>query len=108
MTNPCRLPVKPRFLASLLERALGLHTLGKIYDETPRGLDPFQFLDHTLDALGVNIQIENPELLEDIPKTGPVSKSPIFTNKNWEAEDETFYSLHHIKFTSNNTCIFTI
>ena len=72
MTNPCRLPVKPRFLASLLERALGLHTLGKIYDETPRGLDPFQFLDHTLDALGVNIEIENPELLQDIPKTGPV------------------------------------
>ncbi len=72
MTNPCRLPVKPRILASLLERALGLHTLGKIYDETPRGLDPFQFLDETLDALGVNIEIENPELLEEIPKSGPV------------------------------------
>lgn len=72
MTNPCRLPVKPRVLASLLERMLGLNTLGKIYDEAPRGLDPFQFLDYSLDALGVSIEIENPELLEDIPKTGPV------------------------------------
>lgn len=72
MTNPCRLPIKPRFLASLIERALGLHALGKIYDETPRGLDPFKFLDHTLGALGVNIEIENPEILEDIPKEGPV------------------------------------
>ncbi len=72
MTNPCRLPIKPRFIASLIERALGLHTLGKIYDETPRGLDPFKFLDHTLGALGVNIEIENPEILEDIPKEGPV------------------------------------
>ena len=72
MTNPCRLPLKPRFLASLIERTLGLHTLGKIYDGTPSGLDPFRFLDHTLNALGVNIEIENPEILEDIPKEGPV------------------------------------
>ncbi|MEQ8314332.1 MAG: lysophospholipid acyltransferase family protein [Gammaproteobacteria bacterium] len=72
MTNPCRLPIKPRFLAAFVERILGLHTLGKVWDETPRGLDPFQFLDHTLDALGVSIDIENPEFLEDIPKTGPV------------------------------------
>lgn len=72
MTNPCRLPIKPRFLASLIERALGLSPLGKIYDDRPLDLDPFQFLDYTLDALGVTIDIENPEILEDIPKEGPV------------------------------------
>lgn len=72
MTNPCRLPVKPRILASLLESALGLKPLGKIYDDRPLGLDPFQFLDYALDALGVTIELENPEILEDIPKQGPV------------------------------------
>ncbi|MCG8415203.1 MAG: lysophospholipid acyltransferase family protein [Pseudomonadales bacterium] len=72
MTNPCRLPIKPRFIASLLESVLGLKPLAKIYDDRPLGLDPFQFLEYALDALGVTIEIENPEILEDIPKEGPV------------------------------------
>jgi putative hemolysin len=72
MTNPCRLPIKPRFVASAIESALGLKPLAKIYDERPLNLDPFQFLDYSLDALGIDIDIENEALLADIPKTGPV------------------------------------
>ncbi|MFT5936951.1 MAG: hypothetical protein ACI85S_002016, partial [Pseudohongiellaceae bacterium] len=33
MTNPCRLPIRPKFLASVLETALGLDRLADIYDE---------------------------------------------------------------------------
>lgn len=72
MTNPCRLPIKPRFVASAIESALGLKPLAKIYDERPLNLDPLQFLEYSLDALGIDIDIENEALLEDIPKTGPV------------------------------------
>ena len=72
MTNPCRLPIKPRFVASAIESALGLKPLAKIYDERPLNLDPLQFLEYSLDALGIDIDIDNEALLEDIPQTGPV------------------------------------
>ena len=72
MTNPCRLPIRPRPLAALLESALGLRPLGKIYDRRPLGLSPIEFLDFALDALGVSIDIGSEDYLQDIPKTGPV------------------------------------
>lgn len=72
MTNPCRLPIKPRPLAALLEKALGLAPLGAIYDARPRGLDPVAFLDYGLKALGVSVRLQNGELLDDIPREGPV------------------------------------
>jgi putative hemolysin len=72
MTNPCRLPIKPRALAALLERALGLHTLGAIYERRPANLDPLQFLDYALAALGISVELENQHNLSDIPATGPV------------------------------------
>jgi putative hemolysin len=72
MTNPCRLPVRPRILASTLESILGLKPLAKIWDDLPRGLDPYNFLDQSLDALGIATRIENRENLEEIPRTGPV------------------------------------
>lgn len=72
MTNPCRLPIRPRFAAALAERALGLHSLGAIYDRRPLNLSPVDFLDYSLDALGVTIDLENREALADIPDTGPV------------------------------------
>lgn len=72
MTNPCRLPLRPRILSSIIERALGLHPLGKIYDTIPRGLDPFEFLDYSLGALGVDIHLDNSANLDEIPRQGPV------------------------------------
>lgn len=72
MTNPCRLPIKPRFLASVLEKALGLGRLAYIYDERPPNCSAYEFLDHSLNALGITLQIENGEQLLEIPKTGPV------------------------------------
>ena len=72
MTNPCRLPLKPRIVASALESLLGLKPLARVYDGRPPDCDPFEFLDHALDALGIDIAIHEEELLEEIPKTGPV------------------------------------
>ena len=72
MTNPCRLPLKPRVLASALESLLGLKPLASVYDGRPPNCDPFEFLDYALDALGIDIAIDEEALLEEIPKTGPV------------------------------------
>lgn len=72
MTNPCRLPIKPRLLASALEMALGLDRLADIYDARPPNATAYEFLAHSLDALGIKIQTENAEQLLEIPKTGPV------------------------------------
>jgi len=72
MTNPCRLPVRPRPLAALLESILGLDRLGEIYDQRPPGLSATEFLDYSLDALGVTVDLQNRHFLEDIPRTGPL------------------------------------
>jgi putative hemolysin len=72
MINPCRLPIRPKFLASVLEKALGLDRLADIYDERPRNCSAYEFLEHSLSALGITLQIENEERLLEIPKTGPV------------------------------------
>ena len=72
MTNPCRLPLKPRVIASALESLLGLKPLAEIYDGRPPNCDPFEFLDYTLDALGIEIAIDEEALLDEIPKSGPV------------------------------------
>ena len=72
MINPCKLPFKPRFLSSLLERALGLHPLGKIYDARPPDTTPLEFLDYSINALGVSIELKNAVNLDDIPREGPV------------------------------------
>ncbi len=72
MTNPCRLPFKPRPLAALAEKLLGLGSLGDFYDARPRGLDPENFLQYALDTLGVSLKIGNEEQLGRIPREGPL------------------------------------
>ncbi|MDA1371766.1 MAG: lysophospholipid acyltransferase family protein [Proteobacteria bacterium] len=72
MTNPCRLPLKPRIVSAALERVLGLHPLGKIYDRRPAGSTPLEFLIYALDALGVSIELENALNLDAIPREGPL------------------------------------
>ena len=72
MTNPCRLPFKPRILSAVLEKALGLDQLGAIYDARPQGCTPHEFLQYTLDALGVSLELINGAVLDELPRTGPV------------------------------------
>lgn len=72
MTNPCRLPLKPKFFARSLEKLLGLDRLAEIYDGRPVETTPHEFLTYTIDALGVTIHTENQHNLLDIPKQGPV------------------------------------
>ena len=72
MTNPCRLNFQPRAVAALAEKLLALDQLGKIYDDRPRGLNPEDFLQYTLDALGVGLKINNEQYLGQIPREGPL------------------------------------
>jgi putative hemolysin len=72
MTNPCRLPFKPRIVSTLLEKALGLDRLGEIYDARPEGCTPHQFLQYTLDALGVSLDLIGATNLDELPRSGPV------------------------------------
>ena len=75
--NPFRLPWKNRWPVALLERLLGLSPLAGAYERRPPlDLDDPQtapaFLDYTLAALDIGLEVSNPELLEAIPRTGPV------------------------------------
>ena len=72
MTNPTHIPIKPRFLALLLERMLGLQPLGRIYDRRPTETIPKDFLDYILSALGVSNLVTNAENLNEIPREGPL------------------------------------
>ena len=72
MTNPCRLRFKPRIISAVIEKVLGLDRLAQIYDGRPPGCTTHEFLQHTLDALGVSLDLVNASNLEEIPRTGPV------------------------------------
>jgi len=72
MSNPTKLPIKPRFLAHIFERILGLSALGDIYDRRPLNANSKDFLQYTLGALGVNNVIKQEQNLEEIPSQGPV------------------------------------
>lgn len=72
MTNPCRLPFKPRIVSVALEMLLGLDRLGAIYDARPKTTTALHFLDYTLEALGVRIAISNEAALAAIPREGPL------------------------------------
>ena len=72
MINPCRLPFKPRILSAVTEKVLGLDRLAQIYDRRPAGCTPHEFLQYTLEALGVTLNLVNASNLEEIPRTGPV------------------------------------
>ncbi len=72
MTNPCRLNFRPRALAALVEKLLGLDRLGDIYDARPPGLEPREFLQYALDSLGVSPRLDNEQYLELIPREGPL------------------------------------
>ncbi len=75
--NPIRIPMKSKWLASILEKILGLKALIKLYEERPRkdngdNVDSQRFLQYALDALHIHLQIKNEALLQTIPKEGPV------------------------------------
>ena len=72
MTNPCRLNFKPRALAALAESLLGLDQLGEVYEHRPRGLNPRDFLQYSLDSLGVHLHINHGAHLAQIPREGPL------------------------------------
>ncbi|MDA0281184.1 MAG: GNAT family N-acetyltransferase [Proteobacteria bacterium] len=72
MTNPCRLPFKPRIVSAVIEKVLGLDRLAQIYDERPPGCTTHEFLQYTLDALGVSLDLVSASNLDEIPSTGPV------------------------------------
>ncbi|MBT5032838.1 MAG: lysophospholipid acyltransferase family protein [Proteobacteria bacterium] len=70
--NPFELPLKNRWFASLGGALLGLSSLAKHYAARPSANGAGSFLDYTLQALGINVEVESSDLLARIPKTGPV------------------------------------
>ena len=84
MANPCKLPIRPRPLAAVLEAALGLRPLAAVYEarpaaatapEPPAPVPPATaqaFLQYTLDAAGVSLHISNRDNLQEIPASGPL------------------------------------
>ena len=72
MNNPTKLPIKPRFLAHIIERILGLSVLGDIYDRRPLNSNSIDFLRYTLDELGVANVIKQEQNVQEIPSQGPV------------------------------------
>ena len=72
MSNPTKLPIKPRFLAHIIEKILGLSVLGDIYDRRPLNSNSKDFLRYTLDELGVTNVIKQEQNVQEIPSQGPV------------------------------------
>ena len=75
-SNPFQLPLNNPWLANIVERTLGLKKLIEVYATRPRAPEKkafgIPFLDHTLSALGVTINVEQDHLLEDVPQNGPM------------------------------------
>ncbi|MBT5560158.1 MAG: lysophospholipid acyltransferase family protein [Proteobacteria bacterium] len=70
--NPFELPLKSRLLAKVGGAVLGLAPLAKHYRSRPSTKNAKSFLDYTLNALGIDVEVESSDLLTQIPKTGPV------------------------------------
>lgn len=59
------------FLAPLLDRVLGLTAVNRVYSQL-YGLPPFEFVERSLEVLGIKVQ-STPENIQDaIPATGPL------------------------------------
>ena len=61
VASPFKLPLRNRWLASLLERALGLSTLSKCYESAVGKADTQAFLLAVLDYLGVRLNAVDPQ-----------------------------------------------
>lgn len=72
MTNPCRLPFKPRIVSAALEKLLGLDRLATLYDGRPEGCTSYEFLQYSLEAFDVSLDFVNASNMTEIPRTGPV------------------------------------
>lgn len=70
--NPFRLDSLHPWLASPIQRALGLNTLADGYDQRPIGASPEDFLDYSLNKLGTSVTLSGEALEAVIPETGPV------------------------------------
>lgn len=84
--NPFRLGMKNKKLSWLVEKVLGLDYLAKRYDIRPAmdASEPVkraaEFLDYTMSVLDFTLSVNNPELLDKMPKQGPliiVSNHPL-------------------------------
>jgi len=69
--NPFRVPVAQPWLARLLERALGLSSLARIYDSRPAAVGAEQLLEHALHSLSCPVQLLGSSLMEVLPESGP-------------------------------------
>ena len=72
-TNPFRITLKNRPMASAVERILGLHHLAACYDSRPANANTEEFLDFALDYMGIHLHTPGGEQsLDQIPRSGPL------------------------------------
>ncbi len=72
-SSPFRLPLRPRWLASTLERLLGLSALERCHASAPKGQGTEAFLQGVLDHLEVTLEAVDPGgVLERLPSEGPL------------------------------------
>ncbi len=77
-SNPFRLPLKPKWLASAIEKMLSLDALAACYDQRP--MQPLsdgqtmggRFLGHTLNTFEATVEVVNPDALQVVPQEGPI------------------------------------
>jgi len=72
MTDPFKLNLNSPLLESLVRRTLGLDVMSRMYQDRPSGLDSQGFLQYALDVVGVSLQVNNQENLQNIPREGPL------------------------------------
>ncbi len=72
MSNPFELQLGMPVADRVVSRCLGLDKLSRMYQERPRGLGTTDFLQHTLDVIGVTIDVRNRDRLAMVPEQGPL------------------------------------
>ena len=70
--NPFQLPLRRRGFARLLEWVLGLRPLISHYRHRPLAASSEAFLQFTLSVLGVTLDVDGEDALNNMPRTGPL------------------------------------
>ena len=72
MNDPFQLPLRSTVLTAIVNKALALDVLARIYRNRPGNVSTAELFQYGLQALGVTLQIKNQANLDEIPREGPL------------------------------------